>query len=176
MKKLIKDWVPYLIIVIVVVLIRSYIVTPVIVRGDSMDDTLKNGQVLFLSKISYRVHEIERFDIIVIRDTDGDLIIKRVIGLPGDRVSYKDNELYINGRKYEDKYGIGITDDFELKDICEINNDECNGKIPDGMYLALGDNREVSADSRVKGLFNAEQIIGKATLRVWPITKITIVK
>lgn len=176
MKNIIKEWGPYLIIIIVVVLIRSYIVTPVIVRGDSMDSTLENGQVLFLSKISYKMHDIKRFDIIVIKDTDGDLIIKRVIGLPGDLVSYKDNKLYINGKKQEDKYGIGITDDFNLEDICEINDDKCNGKIPDEMYLALGDNREVSADSRVKGLFKKEQILGKATLRIWPITKVTIVK
>lgn len=176
MEKIIKEWLPYLIIIIVVVLIRSYIVTPVIVRGDSMDSTLKDGQVLFLSKISYRVHDIERFDIIVIKDKDGDLIIKRVIGLPGDSVKYEDGILYINNEEVEDKYGIGDTDDFDLEEICEINNDKCVSKIPENKYLALGDNREVSADSRVKGLFDKNQILGKATLRVWPLTKIRIVK
>ena len=176
MEKLIKEWIPYIIIVIVVVFIRSYIVTPVIVRGDSMDTTLKDGQVLFLSKISYKIHDIKRFDIIVIKDKDEDLIIKRVIGLPGDEVSYRNNKLYINDKLVQDKYGIGETDDFTLEDICEINNDKCKEKIPSGMYLALGDNREVSADSRMKGLFSKEQILGKATLRVWPLTKIRIVK
>ena len=176
MEKLIKEWIPYIIIVIVVVFIRSYIVTPVIVRGDSMDTTLKDGQVLFLSKISYKIHDIKRFDIIVIKDKDDDLIIKRVIGLPGDDVSYRNNKLYINNKLVQDEYGIGETDDFTLEDICEINNDKCKGKIPSGMYLALGDNREVSADSRMKGLFSKEQILGKATLRVWPLTKIRIVK
>lgn len=176
MNKIIKEWLPYLIIIIVVVLIRSYIVTPVIVRGDSMDNTLKDGQVLFLSKISYRVHDIERFDIIVIKDKDDDLIIKRVIGLPGDNVRYEDGILYINDKRVKDKYGIGETDDFDLEDICDLNNDECVTKIPDNKYLALGDNREVSADSRVKGLFDRKQILGKAILRIWPLTKIKIVK
>lgn len=176
MNKIIKELIPYIIIVIVVVLIRTYIVTPVIVRGDSMDNTLKNGEYLFLSKISYRIHDIERFDIVVIKDTDDDLIIKRIIGLPGDNVEYKDNKLYINDKEVKDKYGIGITDDFDLEDICDINNDNCVSKIPKNMYLALGDNREVSADSRVKGLFTKEQILGKATLRIWPLTKIEIVK
>ena len=84
MKKIVKEWLPYIVIIIVVIFIRSYIITPVIVRGDSMYDTLKDGEVLFLSKINYYVSDIERFDIAVIKDLDGDLIIKRVIGLPGD--------------------------------------------------------------------------------------------
>lgn len=176
MNKFIKEFLPYVIIVIVVIIIRSFIVTPVVVRGDSMDDTLKDGQVLFLSKISYRLHDIKRFDIIVIHDMDDDLIIKRVIGLPGDDVKYENNKLYINGKEVEDKYANGDTTDFTLQNICEINGDECVSKIPENMYLALGDNREVSADSRMKGLFTRKQILGKATLRIWPITKIRIVK
>lgn len=176
MQKIAKELIPYIIIVIIVVLIRSYIVTPVIVRGDSMDNTLKNGEYLFLSKISYRLHNIKRFDIIVIKDLDNDLIIKRIIGLPGDNIEYKNNKLYINNQEVEDNYGIGTTSDFTLKEICDINDDNCATKIPENMYLALGDNREVSADSRVKGLFTKEQIQGKATLRIWPLTKIGIVK
>lgn len=176
MEKFYKDVLPYIIIVVSVVIIRSFIVTPVVVRGDSMDDTLKDGQVLFLSKISYRVHDIKRFDIVVIKDIDDDLIIKRVIGLPGDDVNYKDNKLYINGKRVKDIYANGETGDFTLQNICEINNDDCVAKIPDNMYLALGDNREVSADSRVKGLFSRKQILGKATLRIWPLNKIKIVK
>lgn len=176
MNKIIKELIPYLVIVVVVVIIRGYIVTPVIVRGDSMDDTLKNGEYLFLSKISYSVHDIERFDIIVIKDKDDDLIIKRVFGLPGDNIEYKDNKLYINEKMVEDEYGVGLTNDFDLEDICQINGDYCVSKIPDDMYLALGDNREISADSRVKGLFTRDQILGKATLRIWPLNKIEIVK
>ena len=176
MKDNIKELIPYLIIVIIVVLIRSYIITPVIVRGDSMDDTLEDGQVLFLSKISYRFQKIKRFDIIVIKDTDGDLIIKRVIGKPGDYVECKDNILYINGKKVKDIYGNGETPNFTLEEICDITNTNCNKKIPKDRYLALGDNREVSADSRVKGLFTKKQILGKATLRIWPLNKIKIVK
>ncbi len=176
MKNNIKELIPYLIIVLIVVFIRSYIVTPVIVRGDSMDYTLEDGQVLFLSKISYRIHKINRFDIIVIKDDDSDLIIKRVIGKPGDYVEYKNNVLYINNKIVEDIYGNGETKDFNLEEICNITNTNCKGKIPKDRYLALGDNREVSADSRIKGLFTRKQILGKATLRVWPLIKIKIVK
>ncbi len=176
MKNFIKELIPYVIIVILVVFIRSFIITPVIVRGDSMDDTLIDGEVLFLSKISYRVGEIKRFDIVVIRDGDNDLIIKRVIGLPGDNVKYRDNVLYINGKKYKDIYANGKTEDFDLQQICMINNSECVSKIPKDMYLVLGDNREVSADSRIKGLFSKDVILGKAVFRVWPINKLNILK
>lgn len=176
MRKIVKEFIPYLLIVIVVVFIRSYIVTPVIVRGDSMDDTLEDGQVLFLNKIDYRIKKIKRFDIIVIRDDDGDLIIKRVIGKPGDYIEYKNNNLYINNKKVKDNYGNGETNDFDLEEICQITNTKCEGKIPKDKYLALGDNREVSADSRVKGLFTRKQILGKANVRIWPLTKIKIVK
>lgn len=172
MNNFLKEWIPYLIIIIVVILIRSYIITPVVVRGDSMDNTLKDGEVLFLSKISYKTHKIERFDIVVVDDVDSDLIIKRVIGLPGDNLEYKDNVLYINDKKYEEKYITDVTEDFNLDDICEINDDDCDGEIPGGKYLVLGDNRDVSADSRVKGLIDRKQIIGKTVFRLWPLTKI----
>lgn len=176
MDKFIKEWLPYIIIIVVVILIRTYIITPVIVRGDSMYDTLEDGEVLFLSKITYRVSEINRFDIIVIKDLDDDLIIKRVIGLPGDKVKYEEGVLYINDKKIEEDYTDYIMDDFNVDTICEITNLNCNGIIPNNMYLVLGDNREVSADSRVKGLIKEEQILGKAVFRVWPLTKISRVK
>jgi len=173
-EKFIKEWLPYIIIVIVVIFIRSYIVTPVIVKGSSMEDTLLDGEVLFLSKISYRVSDIKRFDIVVIKDYDKDLIIKRVIGLPGDRVSYDENGLYINGKKVKDIYANNETSYFDVDSICDINGITCNGVIPKDKYLVLGDNREVSADSRVKGLFSSSDIKGKAIVRVWPLTKIKI--
>ena len=75
MKNFIKESMPYVIIVILVIIIRSFIITPVVVRGESMDNTLVDGEVLFLSKISYHIHDIKRFDVVVIRDKDDDLII-----------------------------------------------------------------------------------------------------
>ncbi|MBQ6495521.1 MAG: signal peptidase I [Bacilli bacterium] len=175
MKNFIKESMPYVIIVILVIIIRSFIITPVVVRGESMDNTLVDGEVLFLSKISYHIHDIKRFDVVVIRDKDNDLIIKRIIGLPGDNVKYKDNQLYINNEIVSDNYSNGETENFDLQTICMINNDECVSKIPEDMYLVLGDNREVSADSRVKGLFKRDVILGKAVFRIWPFNRIKII-
>lgn len=176
MEKFIKEWVPYIVIIITVILIRTYIITPVIVRGDSMYSTLEDGEVLFLSKINYQVSDIKRFDIVVVEDLDSDLIIKRVIGLPGDKVEYKEGILYINGEEIKEDYTDYIMEDFNVDSICKITSLECNGIIPDNKYLVLGDNREVSADSRVKGLINRDQILGKTVLRIWPLNKINVTK
>lgn len=176
MDKFIKEWVPYIVIIIVVILIRTYVVTPVVVRGDSMYSTLEDGEVLFLSKINYRIEDIERFDIVVVKDIDNDLIIKRVIGLPGDSVEYKEGILYINNEEIKENYTDYEMEDFNVDSICEITDINCNGIIPEDMYLVLGDNRKVSADSRVKGLINREQILGKTVFRIWPLNKLSSIK
>lgn len=175
MNKFIKEWLPYIFIIIFVVLIRTYIVTPVIVRGDSMNNTLKDGEVLFLSKINYHVSSIKRFDIVVVKDLDSDLIIKRIIGLPGDKVEYEDGVLYINDKIVNEEYVDYISEDFNVNSICKITDLECGGIIPKDMYLVLGDNRKVSADSRVKGLIKRDQILGKTIFRIWPLNKISII-
>ena len=176
MNKFIKELIPYVVIVIVVVIIRSFIITPVIVRGDSMDETLHDKEVLLLSKITYKLNDIKRYDIVVIKDIDDDYIIKRVIGLPGDDIEYINNKLYINGKKINKSFTNDVTEDFTLEDICEINNDDCENGIPKNKYLVLGDNRDISADSRVKGLIDKSQITGKTTIRLWPLNKINLIK
>ncbi len=166
--KIVKELLPYIIIILIVMLIRSFIITPVVVDGSSMEPNLYENEVLLLSKISYRLSDIKRFDIIVINTND--LIIKRVIGLPGDYVEYIDNNLYINHELVIENYEHKITNDFTLEDICNCN------VIPQDNYLVLGDNRTVSKDSRSIGLINKSQIVGKAIFRIWPLDKITSIK
>ena len=161
MKKLIKDLIPYVVIIIVVVLIRTYIVTPVIVVGDSMVPTLKDNQVLLLNKFDYKFNKIERYDIVVI-EVEGSEIIKRIIGLPGEIIEYRNNTLYINGHEEETIYNFD-TEDFNLESICNCE------KIPQDKYLVLGDNRTVSSDSRIIGLIDKENIKGSTTISIWPI-------
>ena len=174
MKVFIKESIPYIIIFIVVVLIRTYIITPVTVIGSSMYPNLKNDELLLLSKISYKLHDIERFDIVVINDSEEEKIIKRVIGLPGENVYYKNNKLVIDNNVIEDIYANGNTSDFNLYEICKINNLSCSDGIPSGYYLVLGDNREISKDSRYIGLINENQIMGRAVVRFWPLNKIKL--
>ena len=175
MKEFIKEWGSYLLIIIVIVLLRKYIITPVIVKGTSMEPNLENNQILLLSKISYKLTDIKRFDIVVIQE-DNDYIIKRVIGLPGETLEYQDNKLYINDEEIKDPYAKNKTTDFDVEDICEIRNDNCTMIIPEDKYIVLGDNRKVSADSRTKGLINKNEIIGKVVFRLWPLNKIKVIK
>ena len=161
MKKIIKEIVPYIVIIVLVVLIRIYLVTPVVVSGNSMEPTLKSRELLLLSKINYKVTDIKRFDIVVIRIDDKE-IIKRVIGLPGETVLYRSNKLYIDGHELENDYNFD-TEDFALKTICDCE------RIPEDKYLVLGDNRSISADSRTYGLIDKSEIEGNVVFSLWPI-------
>lgn len=180
MKKVIEEIIPYVVIVIVVVLIRTYVVTPVIVSGGSMETTLYDGEMLLLNKFSLLTSSIERFDVVVIRDReDGDLIIKRVIGLPTENIEYRENVLYVNGEEVEDLYGSDDTKGFDIVDVCRVSEDfdVCNfNEVPEGYYLVLGDHRSVSADSRTKGFIREEDILGKVSLRIWPLTKVGFIE
>ena len=161
MKKFIKDLIPYIVITIIVVLIRTFLATPVIVSGDSMVPTLDDKQLLLLNKINYQLTDIKRFDIVVIK-IDNKEIIKRVIGLPGENILYRNNTLYVDGHELTNDYNFD-TDDFSLKTICDCN------RIPENKYLVLGDNRSVSADSRIIGLIDRKDIEGSVELSLWPI-------
>lgn len=165
MKKIIKELYPYVIIIIVVILIRSFIITPVIVSGKSMLPNFNDGELLLVRKIGYNEKTIKRFDVVVIKK-DKEEIIKRIIGIPGEHISYKNNKLYINDELISEDYSHLNTKDFNLEEICSCSI------IPEGKYLVLGDNRPISKDSRSIGLIDEKDIVGKSVLRLWPITKI----
>lgn len=152
--KIIKEIIPYAVIFLIVILIRSFVVTPVIVSGTSMDSTLKNGEILLLNKFD---KTYDRYDIVVF-DYQGSKLVKRIIGLPGETVEYKDGILYINGKETEDNFS-SITRDYKM-DI-EV--------IPDGYYFVMGDNRNNSSDSRIIGLIDEKSINGTTTISLWPI-------
>ena len=91
-KELIKKIYPYVIVILVVVLIRSFIVTPAIVDGQSMEDTLYDKNIVILNKLDYKLNDIKRFDVVVLK-YNGEKLIKRVIGLPGEHVEFKNGSL-----------------------------------------------------------------------------------
>lgn len=159
--KVIKEVIPYIVIVVVVILIRTFIITPVRVDGDSMKNTLKNGDILLLYKLS----SIDRFDIIVLdEEKDNEKIIKRVIGLPGETVAIKKGKIYINDKVIDDDYAYGETTDYNK---VTLKDDE---------YFILGDNRLISKDSRYFGPIKDNEIKGKIVFRLFPFTKIGTVQ
>ena len=129
MFKIIKEILSYVIIIVVVILIRTFIGTPVRVNGTSMVPTLKEGEVLYLNKLN---KSFDQEDIVVIdKKVEGSAIIKRIIGEPGDKIKCINGVIFINDEKYEDNFGSGETSDF---DEITLGDDE---------YFVLGDNRIV---------------------------------
>ena len=129
-----------------------------------MVPTLLDGDIMILDKIGYRINGLKRFDIVVIK-YNNEKIIKRVIGLPGDYIEYKDNILYVNGKEIKEEYKRDITKNFSLKDLGYE-------KIPENKYLVLGDNRGISKDSRIIGLIDKEDIEGYTGIIVLPFKRI----
>ena len=163
--KIIKELVPYVIIVLVVILLRTFIITPVRVNGDSMNQTLKDGEILLLEKYDKK---FKRFDIVVLKYND-EKLVKRIIGMPGESVQYRNNILYINGEKVSEDFLTEETYDFDLN---VLGYDE----IPENYYFVVGDNRSNSLDSRLIGLISKEDIEGKAIFRIFPFNKFGSIK
>lgn len=155
----IKEIIPYIIIIGVVILFRVYVATPVRVNGPSMDTTLKDGEIMILNKLS----KIKRGDIVVV-DIGSEKVIKRLIGLPGDSIYCLDGTLYINDEEYKEDYTSSFTSDFTK---IFLKDDE---------YFVLGDNRAISKDSRIFGAVSKKQIMGTTKFILFPFTKFGIVK
>lgn len=162
-----KGIIPYVLVILTAVLIRTFIVSPVRVNGTSMVDTLSNGDIMLLNKMNKNYH---RFDIVVI-DLGDTKIIKRIIGLPGESIAYKNNTLYINNESISD-VSKEYTADFSLEELYGYEF------IPEGYYFVMGDNRDGSSDSRdIRiGLIKKSDIKGKAKFRLWPLNKFGNVK
>ncbi|WP_096269908.1 signal peptidase I [Paucisalibacillus globulus] len=166
------DWIKALLIAFgLAFLVRTFLFTPIIVDGPSMQPTLQDRDQMIVNKFTYRFDEPERFDIVVFHANDQKDFIKRVIALPGEHVAYKDNNLYINGQPIEEKFftdnNIDLyTNDFTLEQI------KGNYSIvPEGHVFVLGDNRTNSTDSRLLGPIPIDQIVGKASVIYWPFDR-----
>lgn len=173
-KNIVKDILSYVLIILVVVTIRVFIFDPVRVDGPSMNNTLVDGEVVILNKLQYRKTDIKRYDIVVVK-VEGKKIIKRVIGLPGETIEIKNNKVYANGVELDNSFTSSVTADFTKE---EFEKTVGFKKLQAEQYFILGDNRDVSLDSRYSevGAVTKDQIVGKAAIIVWPINKIRIIK
>ena len=163
--KFLKALIPYVCIAVVVVLIRFFVISPVMVRGTSMSPTLNNGQILILNIFDKK---FDRFDVVVFK-YNHEKLIKRVIGLPGEHIEFKNSKLYVNGNQVDEKMISATTPDFKLEDIGY-------SVIPKGYYFVMGDNRNNSKDSRIIGLIPKKTILGTVGLSIFPFNKIGFVK
>ena len=152
--KWIKEIIPYVIILIVVILIRSFIVTPIKVNGSSMYNTLEGNEIMLL----WKLNEINRYDIVVAK-TQSDTLIKRVYAFPNETIECKNGKIYINDEEINDPYAFGETEDFKKV------------TLKDNEYFLMGDNRFVSLDSRKIGPITKDKIEGTTNFVLFPFSK-----
>lgn len=164
-KTFLKDLIKDIIIALVIVLIVTTCVKPTIVSGQSMDDTLHDGNYLIVNKLAYKFGEPEYGDIVVFDSgrEEHELWIKRVIGVPGDTVRTDGRTLYINDAKASEPY---------IKKGTVSQGDPQTWIVPEGTVFVMGDNRNNSTDSRIIGCVEDKRILGKAVLRLWPFGSI----
>lgn len=152
--------------------LRTFFFSNYEVEGESMMPTLEDGNKLVVNKIGYHIGDLHRFDVIVFHANKEEDYVKRIIGLPGDKIEFRDDQLYINGKKFAEPYlekyrqenlGGSLTGDFTLEEITGKDT------VPEGKLFVLGDNRLGSYDSRQFGFINVNQVVGKVNLRYWPL-------
>ncbi|MGT2751229.1 signal peptidase I [Streptococcus orisasini] len=192
MKRFLKEWGLLLSFLIVFGLLRLFVWFPVQVEGHSMDPTLANGEHLIVVKTA----SIKHFDIVVAAEGNKH-IVKRVIGLPGDTITYENDMLSINGRKADETYLKQYKEKFakdklqktysynpyfqELAAKSTAFTTDSQGsasftiKVPKGRYLLLGDDRIVSKDSRQVGTFSKDKLVGEVKFRFWPLNAVRFI-
>ncbi len=185
----ILEWVLTILVALAIALpVRAFVFEPVRVDGHSMDDTLADGEIMFVSKLGYTSvwlsmpwqsdeekqeatrwvvgGDPERFDVVICRypgrgDTN---FVKRVIGLPGDRVRIEDGYLYVNDVKYEEPY---INDEYRVRGPSNGYSMQ-EMTVPEGRFFVMGDHRNNSNDSRALGAIDRSMIIGRVAQIVLP--------
>ncbi|MFD0587851.1 signal peptidase I [Paenibacillus sp. GCM10027627] len=182
--KEIVEWVKALVIAVVLVFfIRQFLFSPFIVDGPSMKPNFETGERLIVNKILYTFSE-PKFGEVVVFDVpeQGRKFIKRVIGVPGDKIRLEGDELYINDKKVEEPYIKEAIAEAHARG--ELYNDRDNfpnnavteSVVPEGTIFALGDNRGDSTDSRMIGFVKDDEIVGRADVIFWPLDKISFIK
>ncbi len=184
--KEIVETIPYIVVAVLVVwLVVTFVGQRTQVSGSSMYDTLENGDNLWIDKLSYRFHDPERFDIIVFPFQDSDVYyIKRIIGLPGETVQIEEDGTILIKEKNEDFYRLedryAYYDGGQFRPAYEYDSSS-DQYVPvtqewtlgEDEYFVMGDNRNDSKDSRYEdvGLIKRKSLIGKAAIRIWPLSK-----
>lgn len=166
----IRELITFVVLATVIVLpIRLFIAQPFIVSGESMSPTFETGQYLIIDQISYRLKDPQRGDVIVFKfpQNTSKFFIKRIIGLPNETVKIEGTDVTIikkdgSVKKIDENY---ITFDRETYSETKLNNDE---------YFVMGDNRLASLDSRSWGPLNKEFVVGKAFIRLLPLSEIDL--
>lgn len=155
-------------VVIVVLLVRTYIAQPFIVDGESMAPNFHTGHYLIIDEISYRFNEPKRGDVVVLRYPlePKRFFLKRIIGMPGDRITLKDGKVFLTNAQYP--AGVVIDEPYENQ-VTYPAGPYKDVTLKEGEYFAMGDNRSGSSDSRSWGILPRKNIVGRALFRLFPL-------
>jgi signal peptidase I len=162
------DWVIVIAVALLVAfVVRTFVLAHFVVEGESMYSTLETGDRVFVNKLSYRLHDPNRGDVVVLHQITGASerdLIKRVIGLPGETVEVRNCTVLIDGRVLNEPYL-----DPEVVTPTDCGGDySLNGPVPDDHVFVMGDNRGGSQDSRVIGPIHEDDLVGRAFVVFWP--------
>ena len=175
MKEIIKELAGWLLYIVLIIALTWIVVTFVgqrtEVSGSSMETTLSDEDQLIVDKMTYRFRDPKRYDIVVFpyQYQDNTYYIKRIIGLPGETVQILSGMVYIDGMRLDEHYGDEIMENPGIaEEPLTLGEDE---------YFVLGDNRNNSSDSRASdvGLIHRKDLIGRAWIRVWPLSQIGVI-
>ncbi|MTH52723.1 signal peptidase I [Bacillus mangrovi] len=165
--------------VVIALVIRQFLFTTVVVDGESMLPALHPYDRMIVNKAGFAASGPDRFEIVVFHASEGEDYIKRIIGLPGDTVEYRRDQLYINGKAIDEPFledykkqliDPPLTENFTLSEAAGRK------KVPEGHVFVMGDNRRISKDSRHIGTVPVSDIMGEANFVYWPLSDIRIVK
>ena len=159
------------IVIVIVILVRLFVAQPFIVSGTSMVPTFQNSNYLIVDEISYRFENPSRGDVIIFHPTvdPKEYYIKRVIGLPGDTVNVHNGVVTITNAEHPQGEVLSepyITPDTLVENVTQV--------VPAGQYFVMGDNRPASYDSRIWGLEPRSMIVGRAFLRLFPVSTLGV--
>jgi signal peptidase I len=165
--RVLRELAETLVLIAIVYTIVNLATVRFFIEGPSMQPSFQAGQFLVVSRLSYLFAEPQRGEIVVFDRPDDDylaedpLLIKRIIGLPGDTIEFRAQQLYINGELRPEPY---------INEPCEPNRCRDNTwTLGPGQYFMMGDNRNDSSDSRVFGAVNRDRLVGQAIFRYWPL-------
>jgi signal peptidase I len=150
-----------------VFIVRTFLVQPFLVSGTSMAPTFSNGDYVLTDELTYRIRPPERGEVVVFHDVSdySTYLIKRVIGLPGERVVINDNTITIYNK--QDPSGFVLNESYLPKGMVTAGNEDIT--LSSSSYFMMGDNRSVSYDSRSWGPLPANDIVGLVRFRLWPL-------
>jgi signal peptidase I len=166
---------------VIAILIKTFLFQAFYIPSESMKPTLNVGDRVLVNKLSYKVHDVNRGDIVVFetppraKDANSEIndLVKRVIGLPGDTVEFREGQVFVNGRLLSEPYVHGQATKPLDKNVpvgCGAPPDGQPGcVIPPNELLVLGDNRPASKDSRFFGPIKESLIVGRVFVRIWPL-------